>query len=334
MIEILRPDDWHCHFRDGDVMRTVVPLHAKIFNRCLVMPNKPEILDNNTASAYLNELLGVSDNFTTVMTIMLTEETTKQQIESSYNIIKACKLYPKNVTTSSHHGVRDILKLFPVFEAMQEKKLILCVHAEEPSSFIMTREKDYLKKVAIIAQQFPGLKIVIEHISTKDAVDFVNDASVNIVATITAHHLHLTLDDVLANGLKPHNFCYPVAKTPTDLQAIICAALFNNGKFFFGSDTAPHLRQNKETACGCAGIFMPGDIALNMVVKLFAEHFHFGANCIRPLENFMSVYGATFYGYPITKQKITIHNDQWLVPDHYNGIVPFMANQTLNWKKI
>jgi dihydroorotase len=343
---IRRPSDMHVHFRDGDMLRAVAPHTAAHFGRAVVMPNVPAIETGCQAFDYacrIDEAVG--DRFVSLMTIKLTHRTTPEAIRLARRqpCVVAAKLYPSGVTTASHDGIADVEALAPVLAAMQECGMVLCVHGEEPGSFVLDRERDYLERVRWIVRNFPGLKVVLEHVTTEDAVRFVGESSVNVAATITAHHLMLTLDDVLGSGIRPHHFCYPVAKRPDDRSALRRAALGNApGRFFFGSDSAPHLRGAKESACGCAGIFS-APTALAVLAGWFVEaSTHLGsrpgretlADAAAKMERFCSTAGPEFYGLPEDRSTITLAREDWVPPAEVGGVVVYRGGETLPWRVV
>ncbi|MCX6722157.1 MAG: dihydroorotase, partial [Candidatus Staskawiczbacteria bacterium] len=236
-------------------------------------------------------------------------------------------VYPIGVTTNSQNGVQDFKRIYGVLEAMQECGMLLLLHGESPKPevFCMEREKKFHSTLISIAEKFPDLKIVLEHITTSDSVDIVKMFD-NVAATITIHHLMITLDDVVGGMLSPHHFCKPIAKRPQDRMALREAAFSGSPKFFYGGDSAPHLKEKKECACGCAGVFN-APVALPLLVQLFEEFCRLDL-----LENFASTFGARFYGLPRNTKRIQLVKQDWTVPSEYSGIVPFMAGKTLHWK--
>lgn len=352
-ITIRRPDDFHVHLRLGEMLSKVVLYTANIFARAIVMPNTgPPILTVEDARRYLMDIhtalrvLHFSRQFTPLMTIQITDDTTSKIIREAARsgIVLAGKIYTKGVTSNSHNGVTDFEPLYPVFETMEAEDMVLSIHGQWPSSFILDRERDFLNNVfGKLVSQFPNLRIVLEHISTKEAVDVVRDMPPTVAATITAHHLLLTLhnvlchpsDDGLREGLCPHHYCQPIPQRPEDRAAIQGAATSGNPKFFFGSDTAPWERNQKEAACGCAGVFS-APVAMQVLTEFFMS-FAFSPPVIDQhradlLEAFASEFGARFYKLPLDCDKVNLVRQPWKVPDSYNGIVPFRAGQTLEWQ--
>jgi len=341
-LKIRRPDDFHVHLREGVVMQTVVPYTAKVFGRALVMPNlKNPITTGEMATEYEDEILHATDKpemsgFTqSLMTIKLTQETSPVIIAAAASAdVKAVKLYPEGVTTNSENGVRDVDALTDTFRAMSDVGMVLCIHAEEPGVFSLDREIAYLERVQKIAENHPRLKVIIEHVTTSRAIAFVEDAGPNVAATITAHHLLLTLDDVIGDKFNPHNFCKPIAKRPSDRDTLVRAALSGDPKYFFGSDSAPHAKETKECASGCAGCFT-APIAMELLAAVFDK-----AGCLDKLEAFTSEFGAKFYGLKLNESFITLERGKHEVPAMVHGafetgvaIVPFKA-ETLDWKVV
>jgi dihydroorotase len=332
-ITIRRPDDWHVHFRQGKMLTQMVPLTAQHFVRALVMPNtNPPILTREEAVVYRDEILTASPlDFKPLMTIKIVPETTPAQIRKAHQTgVVAGKLYPDGVTTNSANGVRDFKALSPVFATMEEVGLVLCLHGEDPGEdlYCLDREEKFLETLQWILEAFPNLKVVLEHLSTAAAADMVQFYQKgNLAATITAHHLEITLNDVLeGGGLHPHHYCKPVAKSPTD-RARLIAAVTEPGqtRFFLGTDSAPHDRSVKECACGAAGVFT-APLALPLLAEIFEQH-----GALDQLEAFTSVNGARFYGLPLNEGTLTLVREPWTVPDEYSGVVPLRAGKTLQW---
>lgn len=338
-IEIIYPDDWHCHLRDGDLLHTTVPDIARQFRRAIVMPNLvPPITDIDAAQAYRERILQrvpAGNPFTPLMTLYLTDET---RIETIYTakqsgIIFGCKLYPAGVTTHSHAGVTDIQKCYPVFAAMAEVGLPLLIHGEvnDPQIDIFDRERVFIERyLQKLVTNFPQLKVVLEHITTQDAVAFVEQMGPQVAATITPHHLLLNRNDLLAGGIKPHHYCLPILKRQTHQQALRQAATSGNPKFFLGTDSAPHAKSKKEAACGCAGIYN-AYAAIEYYAEVFSQ-----LNALDKLENFASRFGPAFYGLPVNTDKITLTQTAWTLPNNLSfgeeTVLPFFAGETLSWK--
>ena len=308
-IEIIKPDDWHVHFRDNEILKAVVPETTRHFARSIVMPNLvPPVLNGNQATEYkkrIIEAIPSKDNFEPLMTIYLTEETNKNELKSAYKNgdVFAAKLYPAGATTNSESGVRDIKKIMPVLETMAEIGMPLLIHGEvtDKEIDIFDREKIFINKVLDpLCRKLPELKITLEHITTKDAAIYVKQANHNLAATITPHHLILNRNDLLVGGIKPHNYCLPVVKRDTHRVFLSKLATQGDKKFFLGTDTAPHLTKDKESECGCAGIFNA-----TYCIQILAEFFNHNKN-LKNLEKFISINGANHYGLPLNKAKIKL----------------------------
>lgn len=338
-IEIIYPDDWHCHLRDGEALKTTVPLAAKQFKRVIVMPNlQPAVITAMDAMAYLSRIkshLPKGADFEPLMTLYLTDATSKniiQEIKDS-GFVTACKLYPAGVTTNATQGVNSLEALYPVFEAMEKVQLPLLIHGEvnDKTVDIFDREKIFIERYGkALMSTFPGLKIVFEHITTIEAVDFVKAAPKTVAATLTPQHLLLNRNALFMGGIKPHHYCLPVLKRSAHQEALIQAATSGNPKFFIGTDSAPHAKSKKESACGCAGIF-----SHHAAIELYASVFE-QANALEKLEGFTSIYGPQFYNLPINKSKIRLVKENWMVPktlDFENEtLIPFYAGESLTWK--
>jgi dihydroorotase len=330
-VTIIKPDDFHVHFRSGEMLRVVVPETAQHFARALVMPNVPAIETWVHADDYRDEIRAAAGyGFQPLMTLKLTARTTPEMIREACDAgVVACKIYPTGATTGSHDGIADVEALVPVLGAMQSAGMVLCIHAEDPSAFVLDREEAYLDRVAWIVRNFPGLKVVIEHITTRAAVDFIRNASVNVAGTITAHHLINTLDDLIGDGIRPHLYCKPVPKREEDRSALVTAAIHQNGgRYIFGSDSAPHRREDKESACGCAGVFS-APVALSVLAEVFLGS---GRSYVKELQAFTSERGADFYGLPRNTGTITLERRDWTVPEAVGGVVPLWAGRVARWR--
>ncbi len=334
--EMIKGDDMHCHLRTGVVLKSVVDFTSKYWGRAIIMPNTTPkaVLTADIASAYRNAIkIACHDNFEPLMTIQINDKTTPAMIaEAKKAGVVAGKVYPKGVTTNSENGVIDLKSLYPVFEAMQEQDILLLLHGEMPGEnvFCLDREEIFLKELIDLNKRLCNLKIVLEHITTSAAVECIRRLGSNVAATITVHHLILTLNDVSDGKLHPHNFCMPIAKRPTDRAALIEAATSGHFRFFYGGDSAPHLEENKECSEGCAGVFN-APIALQLLAQIFEE-----AGKLDRLENFTSKFGAEFYGLSQNSGIINLVKKDWTVPNSYpcgeSKIIPFMAGQTLHWQ--
>ena len=338
-ITLTRPDDWHLHLRDGTHMRAVLPDTAKRFGRAIVMPNlRPPVTTTAAALAYRTRILealprGMS--FEPLMTLYLTDMTAPEEIAraKASGVVHAVKYYPAGATTNSDSGVTDLTRCFEVFEAMSRHGMPLLVHGEvtDPAVDIFDRERVFIEAVlAPLAARFPALKIVVEHITTREAAQYVGEAPPSVAATITAHHLLLNRNALFAGGVRPHHYCLPIIKRETHREALVAAASSGSSKFFLGTDSAPHARDTKETTCGCAGIY-----TAHGAIELYAEVFE-QAGALEKLENFASVYGARFYGLPVNAGKITLEKAEVLVPEELvfgdDTVVPFRAGEALRWR--
>ena len=339
-LSIIKPDDWHVHLRDGAIMQSVVGMSARQMGRAIIMPNLSKPITNVAlAKAYHSRImksLSASSTFDPLMVLYLTDRTSEKEIieASKAQEVYAAKLYPAGVTTNSDNGVTSIKKIYHVLAAMQREGLPLLVHGEVVNSEvdIYDREAVFIEKILIkIINDFPSLKIVFEHITTKDAVDFINQSEKNIAATITAHHLLANRNNMLVGGIKPHLYCLPVLKRQVPHQeALIKAATSGSPRFFLGTDSAPHDKKFKESACGCAGVF-----SAHAAIELYAEVFD-KAGLIEKLEGFSSFFGADFYGLSRNKEKITLEKRPWFVPESYDfsgsKVIPFFAGVELSWR--
>ncbi|KTD34439.1 dihydroorotase, homodimeric type [Legionella moravica] len=333
---INRPDDWHVHLRDGDQLIHTVPATALHFARALIMPNlKPALTTLPLIQSYRERIVAATptgNSFTPYMTYYLNESVSADElhIAASEPYILGAKLYPAGATTNSEAGAKSLRALYPLFEVMQSNNLVLQIHGEVTHSDIFEREALFIDEYLIpIITNFPKLRIVLEHISTKTAVDFVSDAPQTVAATITPHHLFYNRNDLLAGGLKPHYYCLPILKHENDQRALQLAISSGNPKFFAGTDSAPHETSTKESACGCAGIYS-APFAVALYTQMFDE-----LNQLNKLNDFMSVHGAEFYQLPINKEQIELINTPQNVPEvmpfGQGKVVPMAAGQTLLW---
>ncbi|MDC1280810.1 dihydroorotase [bacterium] len=308
-IEIIKPDDWHVHFRDGEILKAVVPETSKHFSRAIVMPNLiPPVLTGLDALKYklrIKEATPQSDNFTPLMTLYLTEKTDLKDLKKSYieGLVFGAKLYPAGATTNSDSGVKNIKNIMPLLECMSEIGMPLLIHGEvtDKNIDIFDREKIFINTVLdFICKELPELKITLEHITTKDATSYVKESGKNLSATITPHHLALNRNAIFVGGIKPHYYCLPILKRENHREALVNAATSGNDKFFLGTDTAPHLVDTKENACGCAGVFNS-----TYSISILAEIFD-NKNSIDKLEKFTSLNGAKHYNIPVNSKKIKL----------------------------
>jgi len=345
-ITLSRPDDFHLHVREGDALISVIGDTARQFARAIIMPNLANPVTTTTlARAYQEEIIaalandGLQEHFEPLMTLYLTDNTTPGIIEEAQQsgFIHALKLYPAGATTHSDKGVTDIKNIYPALEAMQSVGLPLLVHGEvtNPEIDVFDREQVFIDTILKpLIERFPDLKVVMEHITTAQAVEFVSKAPDNIAATITAHHLLMNRNAIFKGGIRPHHYCLPVLKRETHRLALINAATSGNPKFFLGTDSAPHAQNAKESACGCAGMYT----AFN-AMELYAEAFD-KAGSLDKLEGFASFYGADFYGLPRNasrnRETITLSRESWKIPEKLplgnTHLIPLRAGEQCEWK--
>jgi dihydroorotase len=337
-LTLTRPDDWHVHLRDGDMLAAVLPDTARRFARAIVMPNlKPPVRSVSDAAAYRERILAAIPAgmaFEPLMTLYLTDNTTPEEIikASESGFVHAVKYYPAGATTNSDSGVTDVRRVGAALEAMQEVGLPLLMHGEvtDPDVDLFDREAVFIDRIlAPLLQRQPALKVVLEHITTRQAAEFVASAPANVAATITAHHLLYNRNAMFQGGIRPHYYCLPVLKRETHREALIAAATSGNPKYFLGTDSAPHATAAKETACGCAGIY-----TAHAAIELYAEAFE-SADALDKLEGFASRFGADFYGLPRNGDTITLVRDRHVVPaGHGGGVTPLRANEHLAWRLV
>ena len=338
-LTLIRPDDWHLHLRDGAALATVVPHTVRQFVRAIVMPNlKSPVTGTAQAAAYRERILAAVPQgltFTPLMTLYLTDNTPVEEIDraKASGFVHAVKYYPAGATTNSDAGVTDIGKCFATLARMEELGLPLLVHGEvtDAEVDIFDRERVFVERVlAPLLKRFPRLRLVLEHITTLEGVQFVESTGPNVAGTLTAHHLLMNRNALLAGGIRPHHYCLPVLKRETHRLALVGAAISGNPKFFLGTDSAPHARNTKEATCGCAGCYT----ALS-ALELYAEAFE-AAGALDRLEAFASFHGADYYGLPRNTSAITLEKASWRVPDSLpfgdDVLVPLRAGETLEWK--
>lgn len=332
-LSIRRPDDWHVHLRDSEMLRTVAPYTARQFARAIVMPNlNPPVTSVEAARAYRERIIAAAGpGFTPLMTCYLTDQADPDELARGFDeqIWVAAKLYPAHATTNSAAGVTDVRNLHPALERMEKIGMALCVHGEvaDPQVDVFDREAVFITRVLEpLMRDFPELKIVFEHITTSEAVDFVTGAGPTIAATITPQHLIINRNAIFARGLRPHAYCLPIAKREAHRLSVREAATSGSPKFFLGTDSAPHARAAKESACGCAGIFN-APFALESYASAFDED-----GALNRLEAFASEHGPRFYGLPLNDGTVMLERGEVQVPDEVGGIVPFHAGETLRWK--
>lgn len=337
-LTLIRPDDWHLHVRDGAALPDTVAQTAKAFGRAIIMPNLvPPVVRTEQAREYHARITAASPDphFTPLMTLYLTDNSTPALINeaAASGLIFGCKLYPAGATTNSDSGVTAIDHLYPALEAMADAGLPLLVHGEvvSPEVDIFDREKRFIDEVLHpLVERMPHLKIVLEHITTADAVAFVSSQGEQVAATLTAHHLRYNRNHMLVGGIRPHFYCLPVLKRNTHQQALLDIVVSGHPRFFLGTDSAPHAVGRKESACGCAGCYT-APIALPLYAQTFEE-----LGILNKLEAFASFYGPDFYGLPRNTGQLTLVREPWKVPAELalggDTIIPFLAGETLNWQ--
>jgi dihydroorotase len=338
-LTITRPDDWHLHLRDGETLKAVLPDTVKQFARAIVMPNlRPPVSTADAARAYydrIKQALPAALIFEPLMTLYLTDNMAAEEISRAHQdgVVKAVKLYPAGATTNSDSGVTSLAKCAAVLAEMEKSGMPLLIHGEVTDAEIdvFDREKVFIERhLQPLLKDFPGLKVVFEHITTKDAAEFVAQGSDNLAATITAHHLLMNRNAMFTGGIRPHHYCLPVLKRETHRQALVKAAISGSPKFFLGTDSAPHPKSAKETSCGCAGMY-----TAHAAIELYAEAFE-AAGALDKLEGFASFYGPDFYHLPRNTDKITLRKEEWLVPESIpfadDVLVLLRAGQTIAWK--
>ena len=339
-LTITRPDDWHVHLRDGDVLKDTVRDTSRYMGRAIIMPNLvPPVTTLALAQAYQQRIMAASPEptFTPLMTLYLTDKTTAEDIRNAKasGLVYAAKLYPAGATTNSDSGVTSTANISEALVAMQEVGMLLLVHGEVTTNEIdiFDREEQFLTTVlAPLVAEYPDLKIVLEHITTKNAAEFVANAGDNVAATITVHHLMYNRNHMLVGGIKPHFYCLPILKRNTHQQALIEAATSGSKKFFLGTDSAPHTIQSKESGCGCAGSY-----TAFAALELYAEVFE-QAGALDKLEAFTSFNGPDFYNLPRNSDTVTLQKQDWTVPETLsfgnNEVVPIKANEAIGWQVV
>jgi dihydroorotase len=336
-LTIRRPDDWHVHLRDGEMLRAVAPFTAREFARAIVMPNLvPPVTAVEQANAYRQRIVDAAGpGFTPLMTCYLTDQADPDEIARGFEegVWIAAKLYPANATTNSAFGVTDVRNIFSALERMQRIGMVLCVHGEvtDPEVDVFDREAVFIDRIlAPVTRDFPELKIVLEHITTSQAADFVEGSGPNVAATVTPQHLIINRNALFAGGLRPHAYCLPVPKREKHRLAVRKAATSGSPKFFLGSDSAPHAIEAKESACGCAGIFN-APFALESYATVFEQE-----GALDRLEAFASENGARFYRLPLNEGTVTLDRADMQVPERIEAagieLVPFHAGETLGWR--
>jgi len=338
-LTLTRPDDWHLHLRDGVGMARVVRATADVFGRAIIMPNlRPPVSTTEAAGAYRARILGAlatESRFEPLMTLYLTDNTSPAEVAraKASGFVHAVKYYPAGATTNSDSGVTKLERAYAALAAMEEHGLVLSVHGEAVDADIdmFDRERVFVERsLSAIVRDFPGLKVVVEHITTAEAAAFVAEASAQVAATITPQHLLYSRNALFVGGIRPHYYCLPILKRETHRRALVAAATSRNPKYFLGTDSAPHARHTKETACGCAGCY-----TAPLALPLYAEAFE-AAGALDRLEGFASHFGADFYGLPRNADKVTLRRQPWTVPNEYpfdgEPVVPLRAGETLAWR--
>jgi dihydroorotase len=340
-LTLRRPDDWHLHLRDGAALASVLGDSARRFARAIVMPNlKPAVRTTAQAMEYRARILAALPHgakFEPLMTLYLTDDTPPEEIaraKASEHVF-GVKLYPAGATTHSDEGVTRLSRCFHAMEKMEELGMPLLVHGEstDPAIDVFDREQAFIEELlGPTVERFPRLKIVLEHITTREAVHYVEVTGPNVAATITAHHLLLNRNALFLGGIRPHHYCLPVLKRESHREALVEAATSGNGKFFLGTDSAPHARGAKEAACGCAGVY-----TAHAAIELYAAAFE-EAGALDKLEGFAAVFGAQFYGLPLNADTITLERSEWRVPERLafgaEELVPLRAGETVPWKLV
>ncbi len=337
-LTIRRPDDWHIHLRDDDILTAVLPYTSRDFGRAIVMPNlQPPVTTIQQAKTYRDRILSALPNghhFTPLMTCYLTDTLSADELEQGFHqrVFTAAKLYPAHATTNSSQGVSSIDHIAAVLERMQQIDMPLLIHGEvsHQQVDIFDREARFIDEVLIpLRHRYPRLRIVLEHITTRQAADYVREAEAGIAATLTPQHLALNRNHMLSGGIRPHLYCLPILKRQTHQQALCDMIATGNPRFFLGTDTAPHLRENKESHCGCAGIFN-APVALSLYTQIFDD-----LGALSHLEAFCSLNGPAFYQLPVSEHRLRLVRQPWTVPDSIpvgeTCLIPFMAGQTLPW---
>jgi dihydroorotase len=340
-LTLRRPDDWHLHLRDGAALAAVVADSARRFARAIVMPNlKPAVRTTAQALDYRERILGALPDgatFEPLMTLYLTDDTPPEEIARAKlsGHVHGVKLYPAGATTHSDEGVTRLSRCFHSLERMEQLGLPLLVHGEstDPAIDVFDREQAFIEEtLGPMLERFPGLKVVLEHITTREAAQYVEVTGPNVAATITAHHLLMNRNALFFGGIRPHHYCLPVLKRESHREALVEAATSGNAKFFLGTDSAPHARGAKEAACGCAGIY-----TAHAAIELYAAAFE-EAGALERLEGFASVFGAQFYGLPLNEGSITLERAEWRVAERLafgaDELVPLRAGETVPWKLV
>jgi dihydroorotase len=338
---LIQPDDWHLHVREGQAMRDVIKATARCFARAIIMPNlKPPVVNTAAALRYRAAILAAlpaTSEFNPLMTLYLTDNTEAEEIirAKAAQHIYAVKYYPAGATTHSDSGVTDLTRITSVLEILQKIKMPLLIHGEvtDPNVDIFDREAVFIERVLMpLRRDFPELPIVLEHITTKEAAQFVSEQDSLLAATITAHHLLMNRNAIFQGGVRPHHYCLPILKREQHRQALLKAATSGSAKFFLGTDSAPHARHTKENLCGCAGIY-----SAPAAIELYAEAFD-SVNALDRLEGFASIYGADFYGLARNQKTIILERKNWQMPEHFqfdqDQVIPLRAGEMIQWQLV
>jgi dihydroorotase len=332
-LTIRQPDDWHVHLRDGEMLQTVAPYTARQFARAIVMPNLvPPITSVEAAGDYRDRIVAAAGSgFTPLMTCYLTDNVDPNELERGYNegVWVAAKLYPAGATTNSASGVTDIRNIYPALERMQQIGMVFCIHGEvtDPGVDVFDREAVFIDRILTpLVRDFPQLKMVLEHITTRQAAEFVASAPPTVAATVTPQHLMLNRNALFHGGLRPHAYCLPVIKREVHRLAVRSAAVSGSSKFFLGTDSAPHAREAKESGCGCAGIFN-APFALEAYAQVFDEE-----GALERFEGFASLNGPAFYGLPVNEATVTLERANCEIPEQVGELVPFGAGASFSWQ--
>jgi len=327
-IVIAAPDDFHVHVRQGKLLSSYVRTLARQSDRALIMPNTvPPVSTPDGLNSYRGEIVTAAPHFTPLMSFMITESLEPDSVAALASAgAVAGKYYPSGVTTNSADGVSDPRVAEAVFASMEREALVLCIHAEDPAAGVLVRERAFHPQIEWIVDRFPRLRIVIEHVSDARTVKLVQRMPMRVAATVTVHHLLHTIDDLLGSGIRPHLYCKPILKSENDRAAIQEAVLSGNTKFFYGSDSAPHPQNEKESACGAAGVYST-PVALPLLLDFFEEHGE-----LDRLEPFVAEFGADFYGLPRSTGRRRFIKERWRVPSGVDGAVPLSAASEIGWR--
>ncbi|MCL2284138.1 MAG: dihydroorotase [Fibromonadales bacterium] len=323
------PDDFHIHLRQGKDLENYAKSAALQFGRVLAMPNtEPPVNSAESVKKYKEEILTAAPGLEVLLTFKLNKNYSEQELlEMRKNGAVAAKYYPLGVTTNSQDGVAKIEDMYPTIELMEKHDFVLCLHGEEPGAFCLDREKEFLKHLEKLCETFPKLRIVLEHVSSAEAVECVKNLPQNVAATVTVHHLILTLNDIVGDSLRPQNFCKPLPKLPKDKEAVRAAVFSGNKKFFLGTDSAPHSLEKKESLCGAAGVYS-APVAIPVLIEEFENE-----NKLDLLSNFIAGFGADFYKIPRQAKTVIYTQKEWQVPKTIDGAVPLKAGEVLRWQK-